>query len=478
MKNTEAVTRAESNYLAIINKTFSYVLLAHVLLSTAFAYFFDTSISFAIIGSLAICSMPVGLRVFTKAHKLTALVHGISLMFFSGLLIHLSKGMIETHFHIFVSLAGLILYAQPMVILAATLTIAVHHIAFYFLLPASVFNYTASFGIVAIHAVYVIVETIPCMWISNKFNGYIIRQDVIVEGIKDIFTDMNHTIIELNKSNDVISSGTSLQTESVTNTAEAIHEINLMSDTTSMNANESKSISEQTKRFAEEGMASMGELTEAFHNIKSSNTQLFDQMDYYNQQLSEIVTSIKQIEMKTQVINDIVFQTKLLSFNASVEAARAGDQGKGFAVVAEEVGNLASMSGNASKEINELINSSVKRVESIADMTKQKVIEISSTTKKCIEVGEIRTTNTSNRFNELTENLKVLNTKVVEIYNASHEQTVGINRITKAIKDLESLNAKSLEAQNSSTEVSQHLSELSDSMGELVKELHTNKKSA
>jgi methyl-accepting chemotaxis protein len=77
-----------------------------------------------------------------------------------------------------------------------------------------------------------------------------------------------------------------------------------------------------------------------------------NQINYSNEQMSEIVKVIQEIETKTKVINDIVFQTKLLSFNASVEAARAGEQGKGFAVVAEEVGNLAQMSGNAAKEIS------------------------------------------------------------------------------------------------------------------------------
>ena len=71
---------------------------------------------------------------------------------------------------------------------------------------------------------------------------------------------------------------------------------------------------------------------------------------------------ISEIGNKTKVINDIVFQTKLLSFNASVEAARAGEHGKGFSVVAEEVGNLAHMSGNSAKEITQLLESSINRV--------------------------------------------------------------------------------------------------------------------
>ncbi|MHA0111674.1 methyl-accepting chemotaxis protein, partial [Klebsiella pneumoniae] len=77
-----------------------------------------------------------------------------------------------------------------------------------------------------------------------------------------------------------------------------------------------------------------------------------------NSQLQSISNIIGEISAKTNIINDIVFKTQLLSFNASIEAARAGQHGRGFAVVAEEVGNLAQMSGNAAKEIRALLEDS------------------------------------------------------------------------------------------------------------------------
>src|SRR5690606_3309812 len=143
---------------------------------------------------------------------------------------------------------------------------------------------------------------------------------------------------------DTTSRDSILQTESVEKTAEAVHQIEQMANSTSINAMESKTISNKTKTVAHEGLEAMKKLIEAFGKIKESNNLMFSQIENYNQQLSEIVNSIQEIESKTQIINDIVFQTKLLSFNASVESARAGEHGKGFAVVAEEVGNLASMS--------------------------------------------------------------------------------------------------------------------------------------
>jgi len=79
--------------------------------------------------------------------------------------------------------------------------------------------------------------------------------------------------------------------------------------------------------------------------------------------MREINASSHRIADITSVINGIAFQTNILALNAAVEAARAGEQGRGFAVVAGEVRTLARRSADAAKEIQQLIDESVHRVD-------------------------------------------------------------------------------------------------------------------
>ena len=129
-----------------------------------------------------------------------------------------------------------------------------------------------------------------------------------------------------------------------------------------------KSIAELSRRNAEDAGSASGMSIEAAKGIEESNGYMAQMLEAMN----EITETSKKISKIVKDIDDIAFQTNVLSLNAAVEAARAGASGKGFAVVADEVRNLAQGSAEAAKNTTELVDSTVLAIESgwkIADAT-------------------------------------------------------------------------------------------------------------
>lgn len=269
---------------------------------------------------------------------------------------------------------------------------------------------------------------------------------------------------QIASSSEELSQAATEQASSLEETSSSVEEMSSMVNINTENAKKASENSETSKKQAERGRTVVTEMVNSMSLINESNNNIMTQINHSNDQMSEIVKVIQEIETKTKVINDIVFQTKLLSFNASVEAARAGEQGKGFAVVAEEVGNLAQMSGNAAKEISEMLASSVHKVEAIVQETKSKVDvliadgkeKVSAGTKVAEECGEV--------LAEIVINVTSVATMASEISNASFEQSKGIQEITKAMGQLDQVTqtnaATSEEAASAAEELSSQASSL------------------
>ncbi|RYZ77294.1 MAG: hypothetical protein EOP05_02320, partial [Proteobacteria bacterium] len=206
--------------------------------------------------------------------------------------------------------------------------------------------------------------------------------------------------------------------------------------------------------------------------ISQSNAEIMGQIEDSNRQMGEIVKVITEIGNKTRVINDIVFQTKLLSFNASVEAARAGEHGKGFAVVAEEVGNLAQMSGNAAKEISQMLEESSRRVEGIVDQTKSKIDRLVIVGREKLADGTSRAHSCGDILEEIVGNVTQVGQLMTEIATASSEQSQGVQEITRAMAQLDQVTQQNAVASQDSANASEQLSNEAEELREIIEQLN------
>ena len=234
-----------------------------------------------------------------------------------------------------------------------------------------------------------------------------------------------------------VSELTSTQAQAIHETASTLDELSSMVKMNAQNAASSVEVSTGNEKVAEIGKNKVNEVVNSMNNIKDANDEVLRTTNEGSEKISEIVNLINEINEKTQVINDIVFQTKLLSFNASVEAARAGEHGKGFAVVAEEVGNLAAMSGVASEEINNILSKSVAHVEKIVKENKESVEAMIEQSKHKIYNGIKVSNECTEALSEIVAGVKNVSEMSQEISSATSEQESGVSNISSAMNQMQ-----------------------------------------
>ncbi len=223
--------------------------------------------------------------------------------------------------------------------------------------------------------------------------------DDLEKTISEIIVGMQNltqAVQEISSGNENLSQRTSEQASSLEEIASTIEESSATINQNADNSREANKLSQNTSVIAQEGGRVMDDAVMAINEINVSSKKIAD-----------IIT----------VINDISFQTNLLALNAAVEAARAGEQGRGFAVVAGEVRNLAQRSGNAAKEIAELIKDSLTKVDKGTELANKS--------------GE--------SLKEIISSIESVTRFVSEIAASSDEQKQGTAQINTAVAELDSM---------------------------------------
>ena len=201
-------------------------------------------------------------------------------------------------------------------------------------------------------------------------------------------------------------------------------------------------VSETVKQNAEHARQASENMDETTLEIELGETQ----MKKLVEAMSEIENTSGEIEKIIKTIDDIAFQTNILSLNAAVEAARAGEAGKGFAVVADEVRNLASKSAEAAKDTTELIQNTITAIENGNDM----VIK------------------TEKHLSQIADRAKTVNTLIKMISAASENQAGSIEQINLGISQISGVIQTNSATAEESAASSEELSAQAEALNALV----------
>lgn len=236
--------------------------------------------------------------------------------------------------------------------------------------------------------------------IAEYFNSFL---DALEKIISEIMVSCRY-LVEVIES---ISTGNRKLSDSISEQASNLEEIASTVDVATNaitvnaeNALNTKRITEEGAGEAEKGNLVAGDAVKAINEINTASSRIVDILS---------------------IIREITFQTNLLALNAAVEAARAGDHGRGFAVVAGEVRNLAQRSASATRDIEEIINDSVNKVEMGVTMVQR--------------TGEV--------LNGIALSAGKSAELMGEISLSTQEQYHGMNQINEAISRLDAMTQQS-----------------------------------
>jgi len=231
---------------------------------------------------------------------------------------------------------------------------------------------------------------------------------VVSKGLNNLAQIINEMLVE-NKSN-----GLTLD-ESSNILLENVNRLNISSNEAAASLEETAAALEQMTsniRSNTQNIAKMSSFSSSVTKSASDGEKLASQTTIA---MDEINVQVNSINEAISVIDQIAFQTNILSLNAAVEAATAGEAGKGFAVVAQEVRNLASRSAEAAKEIKIIVESATSKANQ----------------------GKQIANNMIAGYKDLNQNISQTINLISDIESASKEQLLGIEQINSAVNQLD-----------------------------------------
>jgi two-component system chemotaxis sensor kinase CheA len=176
------ITAFERTYLRRMNRIALVFFYCHVPVFIGVAALAGTSLAQAALLTPLVLVGPTIAYVWFKNPRVLSATYGFTAMVMGGLLVHFGQGpmQIEMHFYFFVLIALLAVFANPMVILTAAVTVAAHHFVLWLVIPVSVFNYQASIWTVAVHASFVVLESVAAVFVARSFFDNVIGLEKIV----------------------------------------------------------------------------------------------------------------------------------------------------------------------------------------------------------------------------------------------------------------------------------------------------------
>jgi methyl-accepting chemotaxis protein len=273
----------------------------------------------------------------------------------------------------------------------------------------------------------------------------------IIEGVNVLTSAGSEIMASVSQ----LTSGSAETATSVSETTTTVEEVKQTAEMTHQKAKQVSDLGQKNAEISRAGLKSIEDTINSMNRIKEQMDSIADmvvRLSEQSQAIGEIIATV----------NDIAEQSNLLAVNASIEAAKAGEQGKGFAVVAQEIRSLAAQSKQATTQVRNILFDVQKAIGSAVMATEQG--------SKAVEEGVRLSTQAGESIDVLVESVvKEATNAAIQIAASSQQQLIGMDQVVSAMESIREASAQTASSTKQTEKAAHDLHNLGQRLQEIVK---------
>jgi methyl-accepting chemotaxis protein len=292
-------------------------------------------------------------------------------------------------------------------------------------------------------------------------------KDILAKAFAAMVAKLRRVTAEMQESIGILSSSAQQVVATTTQVAAAASETAAAVTETTTTVEEVKQTAQLAMRKAKYVSDSAQRAAQVSENGKKSTIESIDAMKQIREQMESIAESIVRLSEQSQMIgeimlsvNDLAEQSNLLAVNASIEAAKAGEQGKGFAVVAQEVRNLAEQSKQATTQVRSILHD-IQKATNAAVMAAEQG-------SKAVEAGVKQSLHAGDAVQKLGESIAEAAQAATQIAASSQQQMAGMDQVAQAMENIKTASTQNVASTRQTQVAAKDIGELGRKLTELV----------